>query len=54
MGWFMLLVYGVIGWLVLGKLWKNVIKPYFRKEVNIIRTSVLEPELAHANKLDDQ
>ena len=46
-------LYFAIAWLVLGLLWKKVIKPYFRTEVVLVRTSVVEKEETLTNRLDD-
>jgi DNA-directed RNA polymerase subunit RPC12/RpoP len=42
----------VVGWLLLRWVWKKV-KPYFRREVQTVRTSVIEHEEEQANRLDD-
>lgn len=37
-------LYFAITWLILGVLWKKVIKPYFRTEVLHVRTSIIDKE----------
>ncbi len=50
---FLLIVGGLVGWLILGQLWKKVIKPYFKREERTVRTSVVNLEEQRANQLDD-
>lgn len=48
-----LLVTFIVGWLVLRWIWKRFLKPYLRKEITVVRTSVVGAEEEAANKLDN-
>jgi len=53
MSWIWWLLIAVFVWVVLGKLWKGVIYPYFHREETIIRVSSIAEEDRHANDIDD-
>jgi uncharacterized membrane protein YkvA (DUF1232 family) len=48
-----LLITCLVGWFVLRWVWRSCVKPYFRREVRSVRTSLVGAELDEANRLDD-
>lgn len=51
--WIYLILGIVVTWFVGGLLWKKVIRPFFRREVVTIRTSVIPEEHHKANQIED-
>lgn len=51
--WLFITAAVLVVWLVLGVLWKKVLKPYFKREIVEVRTSVVPEEHHSANMIDD-
>ena len=44
----------ISAWVLLAMIWYRVVKPYFRKEYRVVRTSLVMAEQPEADRLDDQ
>ncbi len=48
-----LLLTCIVAWLVLRWVWTKFIKPAFRREITIVRTSLIATEMEKTDRLDD-